>query len=526
MRFLAQYVFQNNAFPEQLSLHRYTTITNVGQRNLSISYVIANYKTLYPRPLLTENDDLGFTKNNFWSQVELRNATDVDLHYYLETARPITDLVELYAISGLTNKIKKTTSGDKIRFSERSFEDRKTIFKIDIAPRSNLRLFLHLKSDGKVIKMPITLRTAESFIKMASFEQLVFGIFYGILITAAIIYLFFFFMQFALDGYFYQLITPNGGWFSCHAVLIFAMIAGFLLGRYCEVFLNTRKYNKTMSLLFDLAYGLAFVLILCIFFVPAAFAICYPLANLLGFHILILIISSVIYLYYKKIHVDIFFNVGIFFLILGFGIFILNNFGQLPNSFLTLNSSKFGTGLEIIFLSLSMGNLIRNLKNEKNEKNEVNRLALVRSEEMNELKSYFLSNISHELRTPLNAIMNLIDSISKETQNETIKRDCRIIKYSSHSLLSSVNDILDFSKIEKGELKIENVEFEPVKVFEHLKTNAEIRAKDSGLDFEYTKTEGIPNLCLGDVTRLTQIVNNVLSNAIKFTSEGKVAFSS
>jgi hypothetical protein len=103
------------------------------------------------------------------------------------------------------------------------------------------------------------LRTADSFILMTSMEQFIFGIFYGILLTAAIIYLFFFFglgdktflyyalyvifiglMQFALDGYFYQLILPGGGWFSLRAVLIFAMVAGFLLGKYSEVFLKIK----------------------------------------------------------------------------------------------------------------------------------------------------------------------------------------------------------------------------------------------------------------------------------------------
>jgi CheY-like chemotaxis protein/two-component sensor histidine kinase len=168
-----------------------------------------------------------------------------------------------------------------------------------------------------------------------------------------------------------------------------------------------------------------------------------------------------------------------------------------------------------------MGNLIRALKNDKEE---FNRLALIRLEEMNELKSYFLSNISHELRTPLNAILNLTDGILKESTDEKIKQNCQVIKYSSHSLLSSVNDILDFSKIEKGELKLERVLFEPVKVLEHLKNNAAIRAKDQGLEFEFVKGEQIPDHLLGDVTRLVQIVNNVLSNAIKFTSHGFVKF--
>jgi signal transduction histidine kinase/CheY-like chemotaxis protein len=525
--------------PSSISLHPYTTIADVGQQEFNIEFIQANYAKLDSWKLKTENDDLGFTDHHFWAKLQLANATSKGLHYYLETARPITDLVEMYAIDSL-GKIKKSISGDILPFSERSLQDRKTVFKIDLEPNEKLTLFFHLKSDGEVIKMPVMLRTSENYIQEISKEQLVFGIFYGILTTAAILYLFFFFglkektflyyslyvvfiglMQFALDGYFYQIITPNSGWFSLHAVLLFAMTAGILLGKYSEVFLKIKEHNRMIYLLFNVLYVLAFLVILTIIFVPALFAICYPLANVLGLLILILIITSVIYLYVHRKPTDAFFSFGILFLILGFGIFILNNFGQVPNSFFTQNSSKFGTGLEIIFLSLSMGNLIRDLKNEKEE---LNRLALIRLGEMNDLKSYFLSNISHELRTPLNAILNLTDAISKEVVDEKLKQNCQIIKYSSHSLLSSVNDILDFSKIEKGELQLERVHFEPVKVLEHLKNNAVNRAKDQGLEFDFSKSENIPEHMMGDVTRLVQIVNNVLSNAIKFTAHGFVKF--
>jgi len=534
----SQYVFEEPV-PSSISLHPYTTIADVGQQEFNIEFIQANYTKLDSWKLKTENDDLGFTDHHFWAKLQLENATPNSLHYYLETARPITDLVEMYAIDSL-GKITKSISGDQLPFSERSFQDRKTVFKIDLESKEKITFFFHLKSDGEVIKIPMMLRTSENYIHEISKEQLVFGIFYGILTTAAILYLFFFFglrektflyyslyvvfiglMQFALDGYFYQIVTPNSGWFSLRAVLLFAMIAGILLGKYSEVFLNIKVYNRTIYLLFNVLYALAFLVVLMIVFVPSLFPICYPLANVLGLLILILIISSVIYLYWKKKPVDVFFSFGILFLILGFGIFILNNFGQVPNSFFTQNSSKFGTGLEIIFLSLSMGNLIRDLKNQKEE---LNRLAFIRLEEMNDLKSYFLSNISHELRTPLNAILNLTDAISKEVVDEKLKQNCQIIKYSSHSLLSSVNDILDFSKIEKGELQLERVLFEPVKVLEHLKNNAVNRAKDQGLEFEFSKSDNIPEHMMGDVTRLVQIVNNVLSNAIKFTAHGFVKF--
>jgi two-component system, sensor histidine kinase LadS len=245
----------------------------------------------------------------------------------------------------------------------------------------------------------------------------------------------------------------------------------------------------------------------------------YPIANLLGLYLLTLIISSIVIIYNKTKTIDKFFAVGILFLISGFVVFILKNFSVLPHTFWTENGSKLGTGMEVIFLSLSMANLIRNLKNEREALQE---LALQRAEEMNELKSYFLSNISHELRTPLNAIMSLTDVIANETDASKVKSNCDIIKYSSQSLLSSVNDILDFSKIEKEELKLELAPFEPVKILEQIKNNAIETAKNKGINIKYTIENENPLNVNGDGTRFAQIANNIINNAIKFTPEGDV----
>jgi CheY-like chemotaxis protein len=168
-----------------------------------------------------------------------------------------------------------------------------------------------------------------------------------------------------------------------------------------------------------------------------------------------------------------------------------------------------------------MANLIRSLKNEREE---LQTLALQRSEEMNELKSYFLSNISHELRTPLNAILNTAKTMANESDDKQVQSGSQIIKYSTYSLLSSINDILDFSKIEKNEIVLEATDFDLVKTVEHIANNFKREAKDKGLDFTFQKGEDIPEMVKGDVIRLSQILHNVLSNALKFTNEGFVKF--
>ena len=535
----AQFLISDDQIPPSVSIYQYAQIANAGQTEFAISDVASGKVKLDFEPVKEEILNIGFTQENYWVKFEIENKTNNDLRYLLETARPVTDVVNLYTIDE-TGAIQTERSGDDLPFAERSYSHRKPLFEIKMRPHEKLQFYLELKSDGEVINMPLLVHSPQGMFKTTLLEQIVFGVFYGILVIAAIIYLFFFFgikirsflyyscyvvfiglMQFSLDGYFYQYFTPGSGWFSNHSVIIFACFSTFFLGKYAQEFLNIKQYSPLIDKLFNALYVAVVPVFALVFFKPEIFAFAYPLANVLGLIVLILIISSVVTLYRKKGPIDGFFTAGIACLILGFVIFILNNFSVLPNSFFTENSSKFGTGLEVIFLSLSMANYIRKINHERIE---FNRLALVRSEEMNDLKSYFLSNISHELRTPLNAILNMVESVMKDTEDEKIKSNCQIIKYSSHSLLSSVNDILDFSKIEKNELQLENVEFDPVRVLEHLKNNAVNRAKDQGLEFRFSKAENIPDFLLGDVTRLVQIVNNVLSNAIKFTPEGFVAF--
>jgi signal transduction histidine kinase len=162
-----------------------------------------------------------------------------------------------------------------------------------------------------------------------------------------------------------------------------------------------------------------------------------------------------------------------------------------------------------------MSNLIRNLKKTKNE---LNRIALVRSEEMNDLKTYFFIKYKSWVANTLNAIVNLTDSISSEVEDETSKKMPSY--HSSHSLLGSINDILDFSKLKKNSSW--KTQFSPLKYWE-FENNAEIQAKDKGLD-RFSISNDVPKLVEGDENRLVQILNNVLSNAIKFTPAGNVNF--
>ena len=139
-----------------------------------------------------------------------------------------------------------------------------------------------------------------------------------------------------------------------------------------------------------------------------------------------------------------------------------------------------------------------------------------------EAKSAFLANMSHEIRTPMNGVIGMIELVSRTKLDEVQQDFITTAKRSANSLLMVINDILDFSKIEAGELTLEQVEFDVEQLFTELTHDLQFQANKKGLKLGLV-TENIEHTkVLGDPHRITQIFNNLLANAIKFTHTGTI----
>ncbi|MBS3953311.1 MAG: PAS domain S-box protein [Methylomicrobium sp.] len=145
------------------------------------------------------------------------------------------------------------------------------------------------------------------------------------------------------------------------------------------------------------------------------------------------------------------------------------------------------------------------------------------AEQMAKIKSEFLTNMSHEIRTPLNGVLGLAQSGYRENAGRGKSQEIftRILD-SGKLLLNIVNDILDFSKIEAGKLVIEAQPFSPKQIVDEVLLVTSERAKAKGLIVESHPGSTMPEACLGDPTRIAQILLNFLSNALKFTLHGKI----
>lgn len=151
--------------------------------------------------------------------------------------------------------------------------------------------------------------------------------------------------------------------------------------------------------------------------------------------------------------------------------------------------------------------------------------ARLKADNANSAKSLFLANMSHEIRTPMNAILGLSDLLLDMPQSETNKDYLTKINYSSKSLLQILNDILDYSKIEAKKIDIVNNDFDLRKAIKNICDLFFPSIEQKHLKLKVFISKNIPNTIKADELRITQVLSNFLSNAIKFTHNGFIKLS-
>ena len=157
------------------------------------------------------------------------------------------------------------------------------------------------------------------------------------------------------------------------------------------------------------------------------------------------------------------------------------------------------------------------------KKNDELAVAVQAAERATEAKAQFLATMSHEIRTPMNGVLGMLQLLESSNLDNEQRKRTEIASDSAKSLLRVIDDVLDLAKLDSGNFKVEVIEFSPSEVANGVFQLLEVEADKKKLRFDLATEETVPEQFSSDPTRLRQILFNLLGNAVKFTSEGRVS---
>lgn len=347
--------------------------------DISIEQFLKTKEKLNKTKLTNSVTNLDFTTGTYFIHFNIKTENLKGNSYFLETARPITNIVELQMLNTDNTPIYHT--GDAIPFDQKIIDSRNSVLPIFANSMIRKEYVLKLQSDGEIISLPIIFSSPIQYHKLERDKQFESGLFYGIFLFVILIYLTFFLLikdrlyliytlyvvfsgllQFALDGYIHKYIFTSGGYLTQHSVLFVAGFTVILALTYAKRYLTLEGNLKKTTNIFSI---LVLISTFASLIPGAIYELCYPLIN--GFSLL-----SLVFLIYAGIKtrkeskkISRLFLIGIVSLFGGAVIFILGNFSIIDFPDLTQNSLKAGSMIEIICLSILMASKYKSLQDEK-----------------------------------------------------------------------------------------------------------------------------------------------------------------
>jgi len=361
------------------------------------------------KPCENDVEKIQFTSSTFWVKFKVTNSSSYN-HFILETARPITDKVILYEVKN-REVVSVQKNGDYIPFRLKPILHRKSLFPIDLEINETKEYLIRLDSDGENIRLPLIINHNIAFYENDNTDLFFNGFYYGFLLLVSFLYFFFyigsrdrsllyysiyvlsiFLLQFTLDGFAAQFIFTESLFLKEVSIVIHTGLSPIFFLLYVREYVKVIKQIKIWNRAYLSGIIILCFIILLTFIRGRVHEIAYPLINIATFITLLVVAFSMVLTFSKRRKVSIFFVIAIITLLVGAILYILSNLNIIKNQFIELYALKIGSALEVLFLSLAMGNKLRDLQLDKEK-------AQLESLESLEEKNKLIDNQNEMLET-------------------------------------------------------------------------------------------------------------------------------
>lgn len=489
-----------------------------------------------------ELPNFGFTDDVCWIKFNLVNASS-NTDWYTMVNYPLLGNIEFAVYNPATpaRLIAQYHTGSDLKYSQRPYDFTAFVFPLQLEQNSTITVLIRVSSAYSV-QVPITLLSPAALTQTIQTTVLVHGFFFGGMLAilfynlflylsikekSYLLYAFWTFSitlsQAILHGFAQHYLWPGSTFLSQHAMTLLPPLMVILPPLFTRHFLALDVRSPRLTRVLNIHIKVGIVLIVLLPFIDRHLMA--PIETL-AIILMVLTVFSVGVIRMRQGDPDArYFTIAWTCFLIGAAVMAASKYGLLYRNEFTEGLVQTGTFLQVILLSLALANRINRLKEahaiEVHDRAQAEMNAFKASAQ-SQAKSEFLVTMSHEIRTPMSGVLGMSDLLRHTKLNHQQSQYVDTIYESTQSLLTVINDIFDYSHIEAGKLKMESIEVSVEKMIDDCTALFSLQSAEKNLPLYTFIDSRVPGTVRTDPNRLKQIINNLLSNAFKFTASGQI----